>query len=97
VQRLLTTVTTSILKRAEKELRSRIIVAQNTDEAVQAVSNGIAMIPWCGERRCADFLEEKTGASILGTFIKSALVEGEDGLCPACGREGSCTVIGRTF
>ncbi|MDD1674387.1 MAG: proline--tRNA ligase [Methanomicrobiales archaeon] len=97
VQGLLGQVTALIQNRAHEEIKSRITVARNMDEAVQAVQRGIAVVPWCGERRCAELLEEKSGGSILGTHVKSALIEGFDGPCPICGQHGCCTLIGRTF
>jgi len=45
---------------------------------------------WCGEKSCADVIEEKTGKSILST------TEGF-GKCIVCGREGQKTIISKKY
>ena len=52
-------------ERAESHMRSRLIRAISIEEAVGALTGGVAVVNWCGERGCADIMEERLGASVL--------------------------------
>jgi prolyl-tRNA synthetase len=97
VQALFSQVDKAIEDAAKNAIRSRIRIAHSMEEAVQAVAKGIAVVPWCRDRACAERIQEISGGSILGTYVQSALIEGIEGPCLACGRDGCCTLIGRTF
>ncbi|MDD5684854.1 MAG: proline--tRNA ligase [Methanoregulaceae archaeon] len=83
--------------RADDHVRSRIRICGSTGEVRSAVERGVAVVPWCGGRECADRIEEETGAAILGTGVQSPFIEPEEGRCIVCGREGGTTLVGRAY
>jgi prolyl-tRNA synthetase len=62
------------------------------------VSKGVAAVHWCGNRECADRLEEIADASVLGTEVRTDLIDQSAGNCIICGKPGSVvTLIGRSY
>lgn len=84
-------------ERAAMDMTRRITAAGTLDQASAAVEKGVAVISWCRQRECADILEEKTGGSILGTDIGGNQLPGIPRPCIVCGKEGTPTLIARTF
>lgn len=71
-----------------------------TDEAAlkDAVSKGVAAVHWCGDKACADRLEELADASILGTEVRTDLIDKKPGDCIICNKPGSVvTLVGRSY
>ncbi|MDD1663070.1 MAG: proline--tRNA ligase, partial [Methanomicrobiales archaeon] len=62
-----------------------------------AVGKGVAVVSWCGQRGCADLLEEKTGGSILGTNVGGNRLPEIAKNCIVCGKEGAPTLLARSF
>ena len=62
-----------------------------------AVGKGVAVVPWCQARGCAEILEGRTGGSILGTDVGGNLPPEVQGTCIVCGKEGAPTLLARTF
>jgi prolyl-tRNA synthetase len=89
--------TSALTGRAEDHVRSHIQVVSTIEELSSAVGKGVAVVPWCGERECADFIEESVNASVLGTEIRSAFVPEQRGPCAACGRPGTGALVGRSY
>jgi len=86
----------NLYEKAVKSLEGRLIDCATLDEVKEKISNGIAKIPWCGERDCGLAMEEAVGAGILG------IPEGElgkgNGTCPVCGKEtGNIAIMARTY
>jgi prolyl-tRNA synthetase len=86
-----------LFARAESGMRNRITAPRTLEEASAAVGRGVAVIPWCHARECAELLEEKTGGSILGTDVGGNLLPEVPGSCILCGKEGTPTLLARTF
>ncbi|NYT08156.1 MAG: proline--tRNA ligase [Methanomicrobiales archaeon] len=86
-----------LTKRAEEHVRTHIQIVASIEELSAAVEKGVAVIPWCGKRECADFIEESVNASVLGTEIRSEFIPGQTGPCAACGREGTGALVGRSY
>ncbi len=84
-------------QRAEEHLKSRLTVSGTMDEARQAIEKGIAVVPWCEEKGCADAIEERLGASILGTRARSPHLKEQEGPCVVCGKPGKTTLVGRAY
>ncbi|MCX6699732.1 MAG: proline--tRNA ligase [Methanomicrobiales archaeon] len=82
---------------AESQMRSRLIVSVSVEEAVNALAQGVAVVNWCGERMCADVMEERLGASVLGTGARSPYLNETKGNCIICGKPGKTTLIGRAY
>jgi prolyl-tRNA synthetase len=61
------------------------------------VEHGVAIVPWCGERECADFIEETVNASVLGTEVQAACAPPCEGPCVACGKPGTAALVGRSY
>ncbi len=89
--------TITLTRRAEEHVRTHIQAVATIEELSAAVEKGVATIPWCGEKQCADFIEESVNASVLGTDIRSAFVPGKKGPCVACNRPGTMALVGRAY
>ena len=83
--------------RTESHMRSRLICAGSVEEAVNALVQGVAVVNWCGERGCADAMEERLGASVLGTEARSQYLNETEGNCIICGKPGKTTLLGRAY
>jgi prolyl-tRNA synthetase len=84
-------------ERAESRMRSRLVHAVSVEEAVNALAQGVAVVNWCGERGCADAMEERLGASVLGTEARSPYLNETEGNCIICGKPGTTTLLGRAY
>ena len=56
----------SLFEKAGGSLKERIFDCKTLEEVKDKISNGIARIPWCGERECGLAMENEVGAGILG-------------------------------
>lgn len=84
--------------RAVEHMRDHLVPVSDCAELKRAVSTGVAVVPWCGSRECAERLEEESDASILGTEVRSDLVSPGEGACLICGRPGAVmTLVGRSY
>jgi prolyl-tRNA synthetase len=97
VARVLSDITRALSDRAASEIQGRVTAAGTLDQASAAVERGVAVISWCHQRECADILEEKTGGSILGTDIGGNRLPEIPRSCIICGKEGTPTLLARTF
>ncbi|MEI6294111.1 MAG: proline--tRNA ligase [Methanomicrobiales archaeon] len=84
-------------ERTESHMQSRLIRAVSIEEAANALVQGVAVVNWCGVRGCADSMEERLGASVLGTEARSPYLTGEGGNCIICGKPGKTTLLGRAY
>jgi prolyl-tRNA synthetase len=84
-------------ERAESLMQSRLKRAVSIDEAVNALAQGVAVVNWCGERGCADAMEERLVASVLGTEARSPYLTETEGKCVICGKPGKTTLLGRAY
>ncbi|HJJ40720.1 MAG TPA: proline--tRNA ligase, partial [Methanocorpusculum sp.] len=57
----------------------------------------VVAVHWCGDRECADKLEELTNSSLLGTEIRSKYVADDEGRCIICGKPAKPALIGRSY
>lgn len=97
VARVLSDLTRILFDRATSEIRNRVTPAVTLDQASAAVEKGVAVISWCQGRECADLIEEKTAGSILGTDIGGSQIPDTNGSCIVCGKDGTPTLLARTF
>ncbi len=93
-----------MLRSALQEFDSRIFDCTTLDEVKETAAHGIARIPWCLGYDCGREMEEVTGIRMLGVPIESQLHAQEGsaaptttGHCPICGREGTATLMARTY
>jgi len=87
----------TLKERAEAHVRTRIRVSRSMDEVLAAVEDGVTLVPWCGSRECADLIEEKTRAAVLGTDVRSMYLVDASGPCVACGKQGITALVGRSY
>ncbi len=87
----------ALVQRAEEHVRTHIGVSRSIGEVENAVEGGVTLVSWCGERGCADLLEEKTRAAVLGTDVRSAYLQDADGPCVVCGKPGKTALVGRSY
>jgi prolyl-tRNA synthetase len=93
----LATFTAELEERALEQFRSKITIVRGIQELVTALERGVAVVPWCGERGCADAIEAQTGASVLGTEVRSESIPSISGTCVICGKEGTGTLVGKAY
>jgi prolyl-tRNA synthetase len=86
-----------LLEKATLAMRNRITAPLTLEEASAAVGRGVAVISWCQQRECAEILEGKMGGDILGTDAGGNQLPGVPGSCIVCGKEGTPTLMARTF
>jgi prolyl-tRNA synthetase len=89
--------TATLTGRAEEHLRSHAKVVDTIEELSAVIGQGVALVPWCGERGCADFIEETVNASVLGTEVQANFTCPADGVCIACGKKGTAALVGRSY
>jgi prolyl-tRNA synthetase len=94
---VLSDINRALSDRAASEIRGRVTAAGTLEQASAAVERGVAVVSWCHQRECADILEEKTGGSILGTDIGGNRLPEIPRPCIVCGKEGTPTLLARTF
>lgn len=87
----------TLTDRAKEHVRTHIRLVSSIEELSAAVEQGVAVVPWCGKRVCADFIEESVNASVLGTDIRSEFIPECRGPCAACGKEGDGALVGRSY
>ena len=87
----------TLRERADDHVQSRIRISDTIESVRSSVETGVAVVTWCGERECADRIEEETGADILGTGVRSPFIEPKNGRCIVCGRKGETTLVGRAY
>ncbi len=72
-------------KKAKERFQNRILRTSNLEKAKKHIEGGgIAEIPWCGKRECADKLSEVLNADALGTPLETQKIPANL-KCPICG------------
>ena len=97
VKNLMEQVKAVLLERAEERMKEKISVVSTLDEASAAVKEGLAAVYWCGSEECADLVEKYVDASILGTEVRSAFINCEEGECIACKKKGKPAIVARSY
>ncbi|WP_440951173.1 proline--tRNA ligase [Methanosphaerula subterraneus] len=97
VQALLEQVRNTLVTTSDQHLASHMNLVETMDDLKSAIEEGVAIVHWCGEKACADRIEEQIDASVLGTEVRSPLVTKTEGRCLVCGRAGTTTLIGRSY
>ena len=54
------------MKKQEAELENRIFDCTELEEVKEKIQEGVATIPWCGNKECGLAMEDQIGAGILG-------------------------------
>ena len=98
VKTKMTEMNTAMTLRATQHVKDHLFTVQDVDGLKEAVTKGVAAVHWCGNKDCADQLEKETDASILGTEVRSDLIDHGDGICVICGKPGAVmTLVGRSY
>jgi prolyl-tRNA synthetase len=85
-------------KKAQDHTKRRLCAVETADALISTLNEGnVAVVHWCDERACGDTIEERTGASILGTDVRSPYVPATEGACIICKKPGKATLIGRAY
>ncbi|MFZ2410646.1 MAG: proline--tRNA ligase, partial [Candidatus Methanoperedens sp.] len=86
----------NLFEKAEISLKERIFDCNTLEDVKNKIPDGIARIPWCGERECGLAMEEAVGAGILG-IPQGELGRGA-GICPICKKETeSIAIMAKTY
>jgi prolyl-tRNA synthetase len=75
--------------KTEKELKSRIKEVDNKEDANEA---SIALVGWCGEQKCSDWIQSDTGKEIIGMTLEQKKKK-----CIHCGKEGELTYFSKSY
>jgi len=94
---LLARFTGTLTRRGEEHLLSHARVVDTMEELSVAIEKGVAIVPWCGERTCADFIEETVNASVLGTEVQAGFSCAGGSACISCGKPGTGALVGRSY
>ncbi|HJJ34006.1 MAG TPA: His/Gly/Thr/Pro-type tRNA ligase C-terminal domain-containing protein, partial [Methanocorpusculum sp.] len=86
-----------ILEKAENHLEAHIKEAATVEEANANLEGNVVAVHWCGDKECADKLEELTNSALLGTEVRSQYIEDNEGKCIICGKPGRKAIIGRSY
>ncbi|HOJ95434.1 MAG TPA: proline--tRNA ligase [Methanospirillum sp.] len=98
VARKMTGYTDTLQKRAETHIRDHLFMIRDVSALSEHVSKGVVAVHWCKNRACADRLEEIADASVLGTDVRTDLIDRTEGDCIICGKPGSVvTLVGRSY
>ena len=98
VRDVLAGISQAMKAKAEEHVRNSLCTVTTIDALTAALNDGkVAVVSWCGERGCADAVEEKSSSSILGTEVRSPYVADAKGACIICGKPGTATLVGRTY
>ncbi len=82
IRALLSEIQEAMLRSAEEEMRSKILVTD--DIAALREHAGWGKVHWCGRQECAERIKEETEKQVLGTPIGEM---GTKGRCIICGEE----------
>ena len=97
VKKLLEEAHDHILAKAEDHLEHHLMHAETVEECNEKLDGNVVVVHWCGDKECADKLEELTNSSLLGTEVRSKYVTNEEGKCIICGKPGKSALVGRTY
>jgi prolyl-tRNA synthetase len=89
--------TASLMQKAEENVRGRLRIVADMDDLSRAVEDGVAVVTWCGEKGCADAIEARVNASVLGTEVRADFVSGCSGKCISCEKDGKGALVGRAY
>ncbi|PWR71136.1 proline--tRNA ligase [Methanospirillum stamsii] len=98
VNRKMKEYTNVLLEHAQAHIQNHLFMVHEESELSNTVSKGVAAVHWCGNRECADRIEEISDASILGTEVRTDLIDQKRGNCIICGKpDGIVTLVGRSY
>ena len=86
----LRSIQSTLFKKAVADVQARIFDCSSLEDVKEKLPEGIALLPWCGDKACGLQIEEEIGAGILG--IPPGQEEGCKGQCPVCGKDASVKV-----
>ncbi|MDH7593663.1 MAG: proline--tRNA ligase [Methanomicrobiales archaeon] len=86
-----------ISESAEGRLRSCIKRISDLGEIGSALEKGVVIVGWCGNYSCAQELEKKTGASVLGSCLDAEMSGEGNCTCIVCGTAGAHALVGRAY
>jgi len=98
VSKIFSDVLKGLEDRAEKHVKDHLFVVSDVQKLKEAVTEGVSAVHWCGSRDCADRLEEISDASILGTEVRTDIIDHSPGRCLICNKPDSLvTLVGRSY
>lgn len=97
VRKLLDEAHSQILAKAEDHLAGHLMTAATIEECNEKLEGNVVVVHWCGNRECADKLEELTNSSLLGTEVRSKYLTDDEGECIICKQKGRAALVGRSY
>jgi prolyl-tRNA synthetase (EC 6.1.1.15) len=84
-------------EKASQCMQERITPLQSVADIPAAMERGVAVIPWCGERACAEELARLSGGDVLGLLTESGRIDQKGGSCIICGKPAAPALLGRAY
>ncbi len=97
INQLLVEAHDQILAKAENQLEAQVKHAETIEEVNEVLEGNVVTVHWCGDRECADKIEELTSSTLLGHEIRSKYVDNAEGRCIICGKPAKPALIGRSY
>jgi prolyl-tRNA synthetase len=97
VQEVLTRFEGRLREKARVRLEQGITRIHSSTEITSAMERGVALVPWCGEIKCAEELAGLSGGSMLGFITDTGRVEKGDERCLICGNSAATALLGRAY
>ncbi len=86
----------NLFEKAGMSLKESIYDCKTLEDVKDRIKDGIARVPWCGERECGLAMEETAGAGILG--VPEGDIGRGSGNCPVCKKEtGNMAIMAKTY
>ncbi|MDD1675847.1 MAG: proline--tRNA ligase [Methanomicrobiales archaeon] len=83
--------------KALKKMEGAITRVESPAGIPTAMERGVAIVPWCGERGCADELAQISGGSILGFISDTGFIGQKPEKCVVCGKPAAPALLGRAY
>ena len=98
VDRKMTEYISALQEHAKAHIKDHLFIVKEHSALKEIVSKGVVAVHWCGNRECADRLEEISDADILGTEVRTDLIDKSKGNCIICGKpEAVITLVGLSY
>ncbi|MBN2733980.1 MAG: proline--tRNA ligase [Methanomicrobiaceae archaeon] len=83
--------------KASSKAKEQIRIVDSLKGAKEAAETGVAVLQWCGSKKCADEIEQKLDVSVLGSEIRSEYIEEKEDTCIICGKPSKPALVARSY
>ncbi len=98
IDKKLKTSSVDMRAKADEHIKKHLFMVKDREKLAETVTNGVIAVHWCGCRDCADELEKITDGSLLGTDVRTDIIDNSPGSCIICNKPNSkVALIGRSY